>query len=118
MAMSESAMQMQLAKDQSFLQRLQYVMVQQARVVREEPQTTPYHPQRSGYAGQVLANPSMSSAAAASTIVGGPNLVGTVDITDAGIVTTVTDAALLSQVATFWNVLAGVDLGAAAPPPL
>lgn len=46
---------------------------------------------------------------AAYTIVGGVNLIGTVELTDNGVETTAADAAIFSQIATFWNALAGVD---------
>jgi len=112
MPMSESVLQMQLSQDRIFLQRLQYLMLQQARTVKAEPQTTPFHAQRTQYATNVLSNSMMATQQAAGTVVGGPNLIGTVDITDNGIVTTATDAAILSQVATYWDTLAGVDTGA------
>lgn len=112
MAMSESVLQMSLARDPIFLQRLQYSMLQEARSVKAEALTTPYHDQRSRYATSVINNPAMAAQQAAATVVGGPNLVGTVDITDNGVVTTASDPAILSQVATYWNVLAGADTGA------
>jgi hypothetical protein len=37
-------------------------------------------------------------------------LIGTVTMEDAGPVTTATDAAILSQIATFWNALSGADV--------
>jgi hypothetical protein len=114
MPMSESVLQMQLSRDPIFLQRLQYLMLQQARVVKAEAQSTAFHAQRSQYATSVLNNAMMATQQASGTIVGGPNLIGTVDITDNGIVTTAADAAILSQVATYWDTLAGVDSGAQA----
>jgi hypothetical protein len=113
MAMSESVLQMQLARDPLFLQRLQYVMLQQARTVKAEAQSVPFHVQRSQYASAVLNNAGMAAQQAAGTIVGGPNLIGTVTLTDNGVTTSATDPAILSQVATYWDVLAGVDSGAA-----
>src|SRR5262245_27612998 len=112
--MSESVLQMQLSRDPIFLQRLQYIMLQQARTVKAEPQNTPYHTQRTSYATVVLNNALMAASQAAGTIVGGPNLIGTVEITDNGVETSATDAAILSQVATYWDVLSGVDTGAPA----
>lgn len=111
---SESVLQMQLARDQIFLQKLQYLMLQQARVVKEEPPDVPYHPQRSAYATTVLNQSVMAAQNAAGIIVGGPNLIGTVTIEDSGVVTTASDAAVLSQIATFWNTLSGVDSGVAS----
>lgn len=109
MPMSESTLQTMLAKDPAFLNRLNYLMLQHARTVKEEPTETPYHYKRSNYASLVLNSSSMMVSQAAFTIVGGVNLVGTVDVTDNGVVTTATDADIFSQVATFWNILAGVD---------
>jgi hypothetical protein len=108
---SESVLQMQLAQDRVFLQRLQYLMLQHARVVKAEAQNTPYHAQRSTYATQVLNQPLSAASNAAGIIVGGPNLIGTVTIEDSGVVTSASDAAILSQIASFWNTLAGVDSG-------
>jgi len=106
-------------------------MLQTARGVKEEAPETPHHVKRTNYASQVLANSALMVAQAASTVVGGINMLGTVDVTDNGVETTATDAAIFSQVATFWNLLAGVDsaddpaaggtpLGfpMAAPPPI
>jgi hypothetical protein len=109
MPMSESTLQMMLAKDQAFLNRLNYLMLQQARSVKEEPASTPWHFKRTNYASLVMNSSAMMVSQAAFTIVGGINLIGTVDITDNGVVTTANDAAIYSQVATFWNMLAGVD---------
>jgi hypothetical protein len=107
--MSESTLQMMLAKDPAFLNRLNYLMLQTARGVKEEPPETPYHQKRTNYASQVLMNSAMMVAQAASTVVGGINLIGTVELTDDGVTTTASDAAILSQVSTFWNALSGVD---------
>jgi hypothetical protein len=109
MTMSESTLQMMLAKDQAFLNRLNYLMLQHARTVKTEPAVTPYHFKRSNYASLVLSNSAMMVSQAAYTIVGGINVIGTVELTDNGVETNATDAALLSQIATFWNDLAGVD---------
>lgn len=108
MAMSESYLQMLLAKDPAFLQRLAYVMVTVARTVQAEATTTPGHTTRVQYANAVITMPPQYAGQAATTVVGGPNVQGTVTLEDAGIVTTVTDAALFSQVSSFWNNLAGV----------
>lgn len=114
MAFSESYLQMWLARDPAFLHRLQYSMAQQARVVKSEPTSTPNHAARSNYATTVINNPAGMAAQAATVIVGGVNLIGTIEATDNGPVTSATDPAILSQVATFWDALAGVDTGTAA----
>jgi hypothetical protein len=112
--MSESYLQMLLAKDAAFLTRLQYLMVQQARVVKAEDPATAQHAGRSNYATTVINNPYQAAMQGAPTIVGGPNVIGTVTLEDTGPVTTASDAALLSQIATFWNALAGLDTPPAA----
>lgn len=117
MPMSESVLQMSLAQDPIFLKRLQYTMVQQARVVKEEPGDTPYHNLRTGYASQVLQNPQMTTMSASTMVVGGPNIIGTVDLTDNGITTSATDAAIFAQVSTYWNTLSGVDSTTPTVPP-
>jgi hypothetical protein len=106
--MSEGFLQMTLAQDRNFLTRLSYLLVQQARVVMAEAPTTPGHTQRATYATLVINNPSGMTGPAAVTIVGGPNVIGTVTLEDSGPVTTATDAALTSQIATYWDALAGV----------
>lgn len=112
--MSEGFLQMLLAKDQNFLTRLSYLMVQQARVVKDEPLSTPQHAARSSYASSVIYNPAGMAPGAAVMIVGGPNLIGTVTLEDAGPVTIATDAAITSQIATFWTALSGADTQVAA----
>lgn len=111
MPMSESTLQMMLARDPAFLNRLNYLMLQNARGIKEEAPDTPHHDKRTFYASQVLGNSQMMVGQAAYTIVGGINLIGTVEITDNGVITSANDAAIFSQVATFWNILAGVDSG-------
>lgn len=111
MALSEGFLQMQLAKDPDFLTRLSYLMVQQARVVKDEPLGTPQHLGRTNYATSVINNPQGMTSSAAVMLVGGPNLIGTVTMEDAGVTTSATDPAITSQIATFWNALAGVDSG-------
>lgn len=109
MPLSESSLQMMLAKDPAFLNRLNYLMLQTARGVKEEAGDTPYHFKRTTYASQVLNNSAMMVAQAAYLIVGGVNLIGTVELSDNGVVTSANDAAIFSQIATFWNALSGVD---------
>lgn len=109
MAMTEAFLQMTLARDPNFLLRLQYLMVQEARVVKGEPNSTPQHQARTLYATTVINNPPAAAQQGSAMIVGGPNLIGTVTLEDAGPVTTASDAAILSQIATFWTALAGAD---------
>lgn len=111
--MSEGFLQMMLAKDQNFLTRLSYLLVQQARVVKDEALSTPQHTARSNYATTVINNPTAATASAAVMVVGGPNLIGTVTLEDSGPVTSASDPAITSQIATFWTALSGADTAAA-----
>jgi len=109
MPMSESTLQMELARDPAFLNRLNYLMLQTARGIKEEAPSTPHHAKRSSYATSVLNNSQAMVQQAAYTVVSGPNLLGTVEITDNGVETSASDAAIFSQISTFWDVLSGVD---------
>lgn len=113
MALSESSLQMRLAADPFWLQRLTYTMLQVALEVKAEGLRTPFHVERSRYASTVISNSAMAAQQASGLVVGGPNIVGTADITDNGIVTTATDEAIHAQVTSYWNVLSGVDTGPA-----
>lgn len=109
----ESAIQMSLARSATFLYRLEYLMVSQARVVKAEALNTPCHAARTVYATNVIDNPKTYAATAAVMLVGGVNLIGTVignanpDLVD----TSASDGALFSQVSTFWSALAKCDTG-------
>lgn len=109
----ESLTQMGLAQSTQFRTRLVYVLLQEARVVKAEPLATACHYQRSTYANGVLANAPQAAADAAPLVVGGVNLIGTVVANPAAALvdSSATDAAILSQVATFWNVLSRCDTG-------
>jgi hypothetical protein len=109
MALTESFLQMALARDANFQIRLQYLLVQHARVVKSEATATPNHTARSNYATTVINSPQSAVVNAAVMVVGGVNVIGTVTLEDSGPVTTATDPALLSQLATFWDALSGVD---------
>lgn len=111
MAQTESPNQMALAVDADFLRTLQYHMVMTARVVLSESGIGSSHPTRAAYARLVIGSPQQMTANAAAMVVGGTNLIGTVTITSGKATTSVTDAAIFAQVGTFWNALAGVDLG-------
>lgn len=125
----QSTTQMKLAVNADFLARVQYSMVQQARVVLTETGVGATHAARANYAKLVIQFPSEYAAKAATMLVGGVNLIGTVTYTAPvaavvnaqgvittpavaeSVVTSVSDAALLSQIATFWNQLASIDSG-------
>jgi len=117
MAMSESTLQMELARDPAFLNRLNYLMLQTARGIKEEATNTPHHQKRTAYASQVLSNSQQMVNQAAYLIVGGINLIGTVELTDNGVETSANDASIFSQISTFWNALSGVDSSDPPQPP-
>jgi hypothetical protein len=106
---------MQLAKDAGFLRRVEYILVSQAVVVLGETGIGATHAKRAIYAQSVIAAPA-GQAVTASTMIAGstnltpPNATTTVNA-DGTVTTTCTDAAMLSQVATLWNRLAGIDQG-------
>lgn len=112
--MLTSNLQMKLAADPSFIDRVVYVMSQQARVVLTETGVGATHAARANYAKNVISSPRSYASVAAPVVVGGVNLLSGVTTTieaDGSVTTDCTDAALASQVATFWNQLAGIDSG-------
>lgn len=111
MANGTAIVQMQLAHDPSFLNRVQYLMTQDAIAVLSEVNTTPDHVFRVQLAHQVLNNPGQAASNASVAIVGSVNLVAadTTVNADGSVTTDATDAAILSQIATIWNALAGVS---------
>lgn len=110
--MAESNTQMTLVTSPVFLQRVQYLAVQQARVVLAETGVGTTHAARATYAKSVVASPASRAAEASVMLVGGTNLIGpAISGTSPNVDSAVTDAALLAQIATFWNALAGIDTG-------
>jgi hypothetical protein len=111
MANGSAILQMQLAHDSSFLNRVQYLMTQDAIAVLTEVNTTPSHNLRVQLAHQVLSNPGQAASAASVAIVGSVNLVAadTTVNADGTVTTDATDAAILAQIATLWNSLSGVS---------
>lgn len=108
---NQSTDQMVLASSPVFLARIAYLAAQQARVVLSEAGIGGTHAKRAIYAGLVIANITSFAAVIAVTIVGGVNVIGTLTGTGLTADSSATDAALLSQIATFWNALAGIDTG-------
>jgi len=111
--MAQSTDQMTLVSSGLFLNRMQYLMVTQARVVLAETSVGSTHAARAAYAKQVVLSPSAFAAVAAVMVVGGVNLLPPATITGSGdnADSSATDAEILSQIATFWNQLAGIDQG-------
>lgn len=110
-AQNESATQMTLVASPVFTTRVQYLMTQQARTVLAETGVGAMHSCRAAYATTVTRNAPATAATASVMIVGGTNLIGTVTGSGATADSTATDAAILSQIATFWTALAGCDTG-------
>lgn len=109
--MNESTEQMQLVGSGRFLNRIQYLLCQQARVVLGETSVGGTHAARAAYAKNVVLSPASFASVAAVTLIGGPNLIGTVIDVGGEFDSSANDAAILSQIATFWNALAGIDTG-------
>lgn len=107
----ESSTQMQLVGSPAFLQRVAYLMVQQARTVKAEPLNTACHASRTNYATAVINNPAGMAQVAAVALVGGVNLIGKTSGTAPNATSSATDAEILSQIATYWSHLAGCDTG-------
>ncbi len=108
-----SVTQMALTKSSTFLGRLQYLLASQAGVVLVETGVGTTHAQRAAFAKLCVSNPPAAAIAASTYIAGSTNVVGTV-VTNADpnlVDSSATDAAILSQVATSWNILAGIDTG-------
>lgn len=108
-----SVTQMQLVNSPIFLSRVQFLLAVQARVVLEETGVGATHDARARYASQVLAGPAGVAGVAAVTICGGPNLLPpeTIIGEPPEVDSSANDAEILSQIATFWNALAGIDSG-------
>ena len=69
------------------------------------------HAARANYALLVLRDPMRMAQAAAVYFAQSTNVRGTITMEDEGPVTSVTDAALASQISTSWNIIAGIDAG-------
>ena len=110
MAVELSESQMGLCGTAIFTNRVAYVACQVATGVRAESTGTQYHTQRNALAVYVMASPTGWATATAPVIVGRPNVVsaGTSVGTDGLLRSNITDAALLSQITSDWNMLAGV----------
>lgn len=109
--MAESNTQMALVESGVFLSRMQYLLGQQARVVLEESGIGTTHAARARYAQRVVSQPAVEAPNASVLVVGGVNLIGTVTGSGDTADSSATDASILSQIATFWNQLAGIDTG-------
>lgn len=116
-----STLQMKLAKDAGFIDRVSFSLVQQAHVVKLNGagettacsgQVVNCHALRSAYAANIINSPASFAAVVAVSLVGQVNLLSGVVTTCSGTpmvcTTDATDAAIISQIATLWNALSGV----------
>lgn len=109
-----SVTQMTLVKSSLFLARLQYILCQQAQTVLTETGIGSTHVARAAFAKSILANPySVANGAIAVYMVGSTNIVSTVvgNVDPNQVDSSASDAAILSQIASSWNILAGIDTG-------
>ena len=99
-----------LAADQNFLKRLSSLLLSEAQVVAAEDPSTPSHVLRRQLAQQIIQNPSYQTAALAPTIANSTNLSAadtTYDFEAGAVISSADDAAIRSQIATLWNIMAG-----------
>jgi hypothetical protein len=108
--MNDARMQMALAHDPQFLNRVQFNLCVVALQIVNEPAGTTAHAQRRTYAAAVLGEPARAAVPAAVALVGAVNLMSeTTSINpDLSVTTTASDAAIQSQLASLWNAFAGV----------
>ena len=108
--MATTAQLTALAGDGFFRQRIRNIVLQQAAVIYNENPATPNHAARATYAIKLLQAPSLADLVA-DVIVTQVNVSSstvTYDFERRSVVTGATDAEILSQVASAWNMLAGV----------
>ena len=103
--------QAQLARDPNFLRRLESLLLSEAGVVAGEATSVTNHAQRRALAQAIITNPAGMTASLAPSICNATNLTTantTWDFEAGAALTDATDAAIRSQIATLWNILAGV----------
>lgn len=107
-----STTQMHLFGSPGFVARVQYLAMTHAIVVKGEALNTVCHVKRSAYADQVLQSLYGVQPSLIIAVVGGINLTSAmVTGTAPNATSAATDAAIFSQIATFWNALSGCDTG-------
>jgi hypothetical protein len=113
-AQNTATVQMQLVNSPVFTNRIQFLLTQQAVTVMSEPIATggACHGARLNYAGRVISNPAAMTPVASVVIVTGTNLTS-VAVTGSGVTadSAATDAAIASQISTFWNALSNCGTG-------
>ncbi len=108
---STAAQLARLANDQQFRDRIQTLVGQIAGEIYGEAANTAHHAERLAYARQVTLNPQFHAQIAAAFLVTRPNLSiqdTTFNFTSGFLETSATDDEIRSQIATDWNLLAGV----------
>jgi hypothetical protein len=106
----DSRLQMALAHDAGFLDRVQYSMCRIALQVCAEASTVTGHAARRAFAQSVLGNPAAAATACAVALVGAVNLTAPVTTInpDKTVSSGASDADIDSQVNSLWNSFAGV----------
>jgi len=100
-----------LAQDSKFRERLRSLFMLEAAAVAVEVNTVPNHQFRSIFAFKLLTQPGLADQLA-DVMVTRTNLISssvTYDFSTRGVITDATDAAIRSQIATDWNMLASVQ---------
>lgn len=108
--MATTAQLIALGNDPGFRQRVRALLLQEAAVVYNENPTTPNHAARALFASRLSQNPEQA-ASLATVIATRTNLAASTvayDFDMQRVVTDATDGAIRSQIATDWNLLAGV----------
>src|SRR5262245_41221033 len=103
--------QAQLAADPNFQKRLSSLLLEEAGVVAAEATNVPNHDKRRQLAQAIITNPTGMTASLAPSICNATNLVAadtTWNFEGTYAETSADDAAIRSQIATLWDVLAGV----------
>src|SRR5262245_11795551 len=103
--------QQALAGDPNFLKRLSSLLLSEAGVVAAEDPATPEHEKRRQLAQAIITNSSGMAASLAPPICNATNLVAattTYNFEAFAVETSAGDAEIRSQIATLWNILAGV----------
>jgi hypothetical protein len=99
-----------LSADALFQSRVRNLLLQEAAVIYAENPATAGHAARVAFAIKLIQTPSLASQLA-QVIVTRTNLVAstvTYDFDKGAVLTDATDAAILSQIATDWNLISGV----------
>jgi hypothetical protein len=100
-----------LAADANFQKRLSSLLLGEALVVADEDDATEGHQQRRQLAQQIITQPTQMSYQLAPAICNGTNLVAATtsyNFEAGAIETSASDAEIRSQIATLWNVMAGL----------